>query len=66
VFLTFSFEDFRRRCFRNILTKSFFSAFRDHDDLLNFEIGDGEFAEGTLNEDELLLSDEGEYCLKKK
>lgn len=34
--------------------------FSDHDDLLNFEIGDGEYADGTLNEDELLLSDEGE------
>lgn len=31
----------------------------EHDDLLNFEIADGDFTEETLNEDELLLSDEG-------
>lgn len=33
--------------------------FSDHDDLLNFEIAEGDYADGTLNEDELLLSDEG-------
>ncbi|KAL7013695.1 hypothetical protein ACKWTF_015533 [Chironomus riparius] len=33
----------------------------EHDDLLNFEIGDGDFADGTLNEDELLLSDEENF-----
>ena len=33
----------------------------ENDDLLNFDIGDGDFADGQLNEDELLLSDDGEY-----
>lgn len=41
-----------------------FNCFSEHDDLLNFEIGDGDFADGTLNEDELLLSDEGKNCAK--
>lgn len=35
--------------------------FSEHDDLLNFEIGDDNFADETINEDELLgLSDDGE------
>lgn len=38
---------------------SFINFCSDHDDLL-FEINDGDYADGTLNEDELLLSDEGE------
>ncbi|KAG5666380.1 hypothetical protein PVAND_014409 [Polypedilum vanderplanki] len=32
----------------------------EHDDLLNFEIGENDYADGALNEDELLLSDEDE------
>jgi hypothetical protein len=46
-----------KRCGK-LFTKRFVSS-SDHDDLLNFEIGDGEYGDGTLNEDELLLSDEG-------
>ena len=33
--------------------------FSENDDLLNFDIGDGDFTDGQLNEDELLLSDDG-------
>ncbi len=46
------------------LRKFFIFIFSDNDDLLNFDIGDGDFADGQLNEDELLLSDEGWFARK--
>ena len=58
------FTEFR---FQDDAFNEFFKLFNysDHDDLLNFEIAESDFADGTLNEDELLLSDEGEKVKKK-